>query len=541
MKDKDWYKKAIFYELYPRAFADGNGDGRGDFRGLLDKVDYLAELGVDCVWITPFYPSPQYDDGYDVADYYNVSEEFGSLADLKAVIKALHERNIKVIADMVMNHTSQDHEWFKQARSSRDNPYRDWYVWSDTTELYKDARVIFLDSLDSNWTYDEQTEQYYWHRFYPQQPDLNFDNPDVRQEMFNIIDFWLELGLDGFRADAIPYLFERDGTNCENLPETHDFLKELRRHMDYKWGDDKILLAEANQWPEDTREYFGDGDEFHMGFHFPVMPRLFMSLKQESRQSIIDIMHRTPPIPDDCQWCIFLRNHDELTLEMVTEEERQYMWEQYAPDREMRMNLGIRRRLAPLLDNDRRRIELLNALLFSLPGSPIIYYGDEIGMGDNIKLYDRNGVRTPMQWHSGHQGGFSDAGNETLYAPVIDDDTFGYQRVNVADQRNYDDSLFNWMKKTIATRKQYDVFGMGTFTFVEPENEKVLAYWRAYQTQRVLVVANLSAEPQTVEFSLEIFHGHEPRDLLTDSVLPAIDGKPYELTLEPYAYHWLLI
>ncbi|MFP4322031.1 MAG: maltose alpha-D-glucosyltransferase [Anaerolineales bacterium] len=540
MSDDLWYKRAVFYELYPKAFKDGNGDGWGDFIGLLSQVDHLAELGVDCVWITPFYPSPMFDDGYDVADYYSVDEKFGTLDDFKAVVDALHARDIRIITDLVMNHTSSHHPWFIEAASSRDNPKRNWYVWSNTDQQYKEARIIFVDSQDSNWTYHPETEQYYWHRFYPQQPDLNYDNPEVRDEMFRVVDFWLELGLDGFRADAVPYLFERDGTNCENLPETHQFLKDLRKHMDLHWPG-RILLAEANQWPHDTREYFGDGDEMHMGFHFPVMPRLYMALKREDRTSIVDILNATPDIPDNTQWCTFLRNHDELTLEMVTAEDRDYMWEQYAPEPRMRLNLGIRRRLAPLLNNDRRRIELLNAMLFSLPGSPIIYYGDEIGMGDNIYLEDRNGVRTPMQWHSGSNAGFSEADPEALYAPLIQDDEYHYQAVNVAAQRDQPNSLLNRMKHMIGIRKSYWVFGVGTFAFELPDNDAVLAYWRAFERHKILIVANLSAEEQTCQFQLPVFAGHTPLDLLTGERWPTITGKYYDITLAPYQCCWLEI
>jgi maltose alpha-D-glucosyltransferase/alpha-amylase len=525
-----WYKQAIFYELYPRAFCDSNGDGWGDFAGLLSKVDHLAELGVDCVWLTPYYPSPLRDDGYDISDFYSVQEPFGTVDDLKRVIDALHQRGIKVIADLVMNHTSDQHPWFIESRSSRDNPKRDWYVWSDTDQKYQQTRIIFLDTEPSNWTYDEKTGQYYWHRFFSHQPDLNFDNPEVRAEMFKIVDFWMQLGLDGFRADAVPYLYEREGTNCENLPETHAFLKDLRRHIDTHWAG-RILLAEANQWPEDTREYFGDDDEFHMGFHFPVMPRLYMALKQEDRTSVVEILKRTPPIPPSAQWCIFLRNHDELTLEMVTPEERDYMWEQYAPEPRMRLNLGIRRRLAPLLDDDRRRIELLNALLFTLPGSPIIYYGDEIGMGDNIWLEDRNGVRTPMQWNSDKNAGFSTAAPEKLYAPVIDDPVYGYRVRNVEQQKSDPHSLFNTLKHMIAVRKQHPVFGAGQFEFWLPDNKTILAYWRSDDRERVLVVVNLSDQPQQIPFDL----AGSPVDLLT--------GKPFDTNapLPAYAYHWLKV
>jgi maltose alpha-D-glucosyltransferase/alpha-amylase len=407
-KNPLWYKDAVFYELYVRAFKDSNGDGQGDLRGLLSKLDYLQALGVDCIWLLPIYPSPLVDDGYDVADYLHIHEHFGTLDDFQALLEGVHARGMYLIIDIVINHTSDQHPWFIESRASKDSPKRNWYVWSDTQERYGDARIIFIDTEDSNWALDETTGEYYWHRFYRQQPDLNYDNPDVQQAMLDILDYWIELGVDGFRVDAAPYLFERENTNCENLAETHAYIKRMRGHLDVKWPG-RIMLAEANQWPEDVRAYFGDSDEFHMAFHFPIMPRLFMALKQHTRQSIVDIMTRTPAIPLLAQWCVFLRNHDELTLEMVTEGERQYMWEQYAPEPRMRLNLGIRRRLAPLLDNDMRQIKLLNALLFTLPGSPIIYYGDEIGMGDDVWRHDRNGVRTPMQWDSSQNAGFSDA------------------------------------------------------------------------------------------------------------------------------------
>lgn len=531
-----WYKTAIFYELYPRAFMDSNGDGYGDFQGLLSKIDHLVDLGVDCVWLTPYYPSPLRDDGYDISDFYSVAPAFGTVEDLKAVIDKFHDHGIKVIADLVMNHTSDQHPWFIESRSSRDNPKRDWYVWSDTDKRYAETRVIFLDTLNSNWTYDETTEQYYWHRFFEHQPDLNFDNAEVRAEMLNIIDFWMELGLDGFRADAIPYLYEREGTNCENLKETHDYLKAVRAHIDKNWPG-KILLAEANQWPQETREYFGDGDEFHMGFHFPVMPRLYMALKQKSRNSIVEIMNMTPPIPPNTQWCIFLRNHDELTLEMVTAEEREFMWREYAPHPRMPLNLGIRRRFAPLLDNDRRRMELMNAELFTLNGSPIIYYGDEIGMGDNIWLEDRNGVRTPMQWDDSKNGGFSTA--EEPYAPVIDDEIFGCQKVNVAAQKADPDSFLNTLKHMIQVRKKYQAFGLGTFNFCLPDNEAVLAYWRDYEDERILCLFNLSDVQEIATFDLPAEIGKTPINLLTDEKMPTVEQADYPLTLAPYAYYWL--
>ncbi|MBN1563748.1 MAG: maltose alpha-D-glucosyltransferase [Anaerolineae bacterium] len=537
-----WYKDAVFYELYVRAFRDSNGDGNGDLKGLIAKLDYLQELGVDCIWLLPICPSPLFDDGYDVADYYDIHKDFGTLADFKTLVEGVHARGMRIIIDVVVNHTSDEHPWFIESRSSTTAPKRDWYVWSKTNKRYEDARIIFLDTEKSNWAYDELTGEYYWHRFYSQQPDLNYDNPAVREEMLRIVDFWMELGIDGFRVDAVPYLIEREGTNCENLPETHDYVKQLRAHMNTKWPG-RILLAEANQWPHDVRAYFGDDDEFHMAFHFPIMPRLFMALKQASRQSIVDILARTPDIPALTQWCIFLRNHDELTLEMVTEDERQFMWAEYAPEPRMRQNLGIRRRLAPLLDNDERRIRLLNAMLFSLPGSPIIYYGDEIGMGDNIWLDDRNGVRTPLQWDNTKNAGFSEA--DATYEPVIDTDEFSYQRVNVEQQRANPVSLWHFTRKILALRKQYRAFGRGTFEFVLPDNEGVLGYWRVYQddttgqTERFLVLINLTNQAQQVTLDLAAWAGVEPVDALTGNAWPVISDGPSAFELAPYAFHWL--
>lgn len=543
-----WYKDAVFYELYVRAFKDGNGDGHGDFKGLLSKLDYLQQLGVDCIWLLPVFPSPLVDDGYDVSDYRNIHEDYGTLEDFKAVVDAIHQRGMTVIIDIVVNHTSDQHPWFIESRSSKQSPLRDWYVWSETDQKYREARIIFLDTESSNWTYDPLTGEYYWHRFYSQQPDLNYDNPAVQQEMLDIIDFWLEMGVDGFRVDAVPYLFEREGTNCENLPETHAYVRRMRAHVEAKWPG-RILLAEANQWPEDVRAYFGteDAPEFHMAFHFPIMPRLYLALKQRTRKSIVDIMNRTPPIPPDAQWCVFLRNHDELTLEMVTEEERQYMWEHYAPEPRMRLNLGIRRRLAPLLDNDQRRIRLLNALLFTLPGSPIIYYGDEIGMGDDIWRDDRNGVRTPMQWDYSKNAGFSDA--DELYEAVIDDEVFGYRHLNVIQQQADPNSLWYAIRHMLAVRRNYRAFGRGTFEFVLPENEAILGYWREVdgtedvpgEHERFLVLANLTDEPQPGELDLSAFAGSEPIDVLTGTRWPAIGAEPYRFELAPYGYHWLRI
>lgn len=525
--DRLWYKDAIFYELYLRAFADGNGDGIGDLRGAAAKLDHLQALGATCIWLLPMYPSPLRDDGYDISDYYGIHPDLGTLDDSKEFVALAHDRGMRVIVDLVLNHTSDLHPWFQSARRSKDSLYRDFYVWSDTGDEYAGTRIIFLDVEDSNWSYDEVAGQYYWHRFFHHQPDLNWDNPRVREEMYRVIHYWLEMGIDGFRADAVPYLIEREGTNCENLPETHAILKELRRHIDEHYPG-RILLAEANQWPEDVRPYFGDGDEFHMGFHFPVMPRLYMALKTGDATPIYEIMRRTPPIPPECQWCVFLRNHDELTLEMVTAEERETMWDLYAPEPRMRLNLGIRRRLAPLLDNDRRKLELMNSILFTLPGSPIIYYGDEIGMGDNIWLEDRDGVRTPMQWADGPNAGFSSAAAGKLYAPVIDDPVYGYQRVNVAAQKQDPDSLFSFTRRLVALRKQHPCFGRGAFELVDGGSPSILSYRREFEGERVLVLHNVSAAEQNAAID------QDATDLLTGESYPA--GAA---TLAPYQYLWL--
>jgi maltose alpha-D-glucosyltransferase/alpha-amylase len=533
--DATWYKQAVFYEVIVRAFFDSDGDGHGDLRGLMHKLDYLQHLGVDCIWLLPIYPSPLRDDGYDIADYYNVLPTYGNLDDFKALVEAVHARGMRIITDLVLNHTSDQHPWFQAALADRNSPYRDYYVWSDSDQKYQDARIIFLDTEKSNWTWNEQAGQYYWHRFYASQPDLNFDNPAVRAEMLNVMRFWLDLGIDGFRADAVPYLFEREGTNCENLPETHVYLKELRRFMDEHYPG-RILLCEANQWPEDVRPYFGEGDEFHMGFHFPAMPRIFMSMRSGDATSLIDIINRTPAIPKNCQWCNFLRNHDELTLEMVTPEEREYMWREYAPEPRMRLNLGIRRRLAPLLDNDRRKIGLANSLLFTLPGSPIIYYGDELGMGDNIYLFDRNGVRTPMQWNAGFNAGFSTAEADKLYAPLIDDLDYSPTVVNVAAEENDPGSLLNFIRKLISVRKLTPALVQGNFTWVQPgENPALAAFLREVEGQSVLVLHNLSGQAQS--FSLSLSKPGLVKDLLNGETYPTDDVL--RVKLAPFEFRWL--
>jgi maltose alpha-D-glucosyltransferase / alpha-amylase len=528
MNDDPWYKNAVFYEVVVRAFKDSNGDGHGDLRGIAEKIDYLQMLGVDCIWITPIYPSPLKDDGYDVADYCGVDPAYGSLDGLKGLIDATHSHGIRIIMDLVLNHTSDEHPWFQSARSSRSSPYRDYYVWSDTDQKYKDARVVFVDTEPSNWTWDEQTGQYYWHRFYSSQPDLNFDNPRVQDEMLNVARFWLDLGVDGFRADAAPYLFEREGTICENLPETHNYLKRLRSLVDEHYPG-RILLCESNQWPEDVRPYFGEGDEFHMAFHFPLMPRIFMALRRGEVGPIRWVMQQTPPIPADCQWCTFLRNHDELTLEMVTGEEREWMWREYAPDPRMRLNLGIRRRLSPLLDNDRRRIELAHSLLFTLPGAPIIYYGDEIGMGDNLDLFDRNGVRTPMQWDSSPNAGFSTQCPTTELVKGH----LSSQQVNVAAQLRDPQSLLRIIQKMIALRKRHTAFGGSGMEWIEIGNPRVAAYLRQSGDDLVLVLSNLSHDAQPVNVPPQ--YRRECLDLLSSSVVSL--GALQEL--EPSSYLWL--
>jgi len=542
--DPLWYKDAIIYELHVRAFADSNNDGIGDLPGLMSRLDYLQELGVTCLWLLPFFPSPLRDDGYDIANYVDVNPSYGTLADFRAFLDAAHKRGMQVMIELVINHTSDQHPWFKSARlAPPGSPERDMYVWSDTDQKFRDARIIFTDTEKSNWTWDEVAKAYYWHRFFSHQPDLNYDNPKVLEEVLRAMRFWLDMGVDALRLDAIPYLVERDGTNCENLPETHVAIKKLRAAIDESYGN-RLILAEANQWPADVRPYFGDGDECHMAFHFPLMPRIYMALRQEDRLPITDIMAQTPPIPDNCQWGLFLRNHDELTLEMVTDDERDYMYFAYSADPRMRVNVGIRRRLAPLVDNNRRRIELLNSLLFSFPGTPILYYGDEIGMGDNIYLGDRNGVRTPMQWTSDRNAGFSKCDPARLYFPVIMDPIYGYQVVNVEAQLSDQSSLLHWTRNMIALRKLFQVFGRGTLTFLNPENRRILAYLRDLERpdgthETVLCVANLSRFAQPVTLDLSAFAGMEPVEMIGYVQFPTIATEPYALSLAPYSFLWL--
>ncbi len=536
--DPMWYKDAIIYEVHVRAFADSNGDGMGDFTGLTEKLDYLEDLGVTALWLLPFYPSPWFDDGYDIADYTDVHPAYGNVADFRRFLKEAHRRGIRVITELVINHTSDQHPWFQRARRAKQgSSHRDYYVWSDDPEKYRDARIIFQDFEPSNWTWDPVAHQYFWHRFYSKQPDLNFDHPPVHREVMRAMDFWWKMGVDGMRLDAIPYLYEREGTNCENLPESHAYLKKLRAHIDERYAN-RMLLAEANQWPEDAVEYFGDGDECHMNFHFPIMPRLFMSVQMEDRFPILDILEQTPEIPESTQWAIFLRNHDELTLEMVTDEERDYMYRVYAHDPQMRINLGIRRRLAPLLGNSRRKIELLNGLLMSLPGTPVLYYGDEIGMGDNVYLGDRDGVRTPMQWSGDRNAGFSKANPQKLYLPVITDPEYHFEAINVEAQQSNPSSMLWWMKRLIALRKRFKAFSRGTLSFLQPENRKVLIFIRQYEDEHVLVVANLSRFTQAVELDLSAFEGRVPVELFGHTEFPRIGELPYFLTLAPHTFYW---
>ncbi len=539
--DPLWFKDAIIYEVPIRAFADSNADGIGDFQGLTNKLDYLQNLGVTAIWVLPFFPSPLRDDGYDTSHYTTVNPIYGTLDDFKNLLEAAHQRGIRVIIELIVNHTSDQHEWFQRARRApKGSNERDFYVWSDTLEKYKDARIIFQDFETSNWSWDAVAKAYYWHRFYSHQPDLNYDNPAVRKAILEVVDFWLALGVDGLRMDAVPYLYEREGTNCENLPETHAFLKQLRKHVDEKFPN-RMLLAEANQWPEDAVEYYSAGDECHMNFHFPLMPRLFMALHMEDSFPISDILQQTPQIPNNCQWALFLRNHDELTLEMVSDEDRDYMYRVYAQDTQARINLGIRRRLAPLMGNNRRQIELMNALLLSLPGTPVLYYGDEIGMGDNIYLGDRNGVRTPMQWSSDRNAGFSRANPQRLYAPPIVDPEYHYESVNVEAQRANPSSLWWWMKRLIAVRQRFQAFGRGTCEFLYPENRKVLAFVRTYQDEHILVVTNLSRFVQTAELDLSPFKGAVPVEIFGRTEFPPVGESPYFLSLSPHTFYWFTL
>ncbi|WP_119678843.1 maltose alpha-D-glucosyltransferase [Indioceanicola profundi] len=543
--DRHWYKDAVIYQTHVKAFFDSNNDGIGDFAGLTSKLDYIQELGVSCIWLLPFYPSPLRDDGYDIADYRDINSRYGDLRDFRTFIRECHARGLRVITELVVNHTSDQHPWFQRARKAPPGSnHRNFYVWSDNDRKYAGTRIIFCDTEKSNWTWDEEAQAYYWHRFYSHQPDLNFDNPRVLREVMNVMKYWLDMGVDGLRLDAVPYLIEREGTNCENLPETHDILKKIRAEMDQHYSD-RLLLAEANQWPEDVLPYFGDpekgGDECHMAFHFPLMPRMYMALAMEDRHPITDIMRQTPEIPSDAQWAIFLRNHDELTLEMVTDKERDYLWNFYASDRRARINLGIRRRLAPLMDNDRRKIELLNSLLFSMPGTPVMYYGDEIGMGDNVFLGDRDGVRTPMQWSPDRNGGFSRADPARLYLPALQDPIYGFDAVNVEAQARSSSSLLNWMRRIVAVRQSHKAFGRGTLRFLYPGNRKVLAYLREHEGETVLCVANLSRSAQAVELDLRELRGRVPVELLGRSIFPPVGDLPYLLTLPSFGFYWFIL
>ena len=535
--DPLWFKRAVFYEIHIRGFHDSNGDGLGDFRGITEKLDYLQWLGIDCVWLLPFYRSPLRDGGYDISDFKQVHPDYGTVEDVRGLIDAAHSRQIRVIADLVMNHTSNEHPWFQESRSSPDSPKRDWYVWSPTGEPYAGARIIFVDTETSNWTYDPVAGAYYWHRFFSHQPDLNYDNPEVREAMLDVVGFWLDIGLDGLRLDAVPYLFEREGTNCENLPETHAYLKRVRREIDEKYPD-RVLLAEANQWPSDVVQYFGDGDECQMAFHFPVMPRMFMAVRREEAVPIYEILAQTPEIPETCQWGLFLRNHDELTLEMVSDEERDYMYTEYAKDPRMKLNLGIRRRLAPLLDNGRDEIQLMIAILFSLPGSPVLYYGDEIGMGDNVFLGDRDGVRTPMQWTGDRNGGFSSADFAQLYAPPLMDPVFGYQAVNVEAQLRSPTSLLRWLHRFIELRKEHPVFGFGTYEPIKTSNSRIFAHIRRFESDVILCVHNVARSAQAVELDLSAYEGRYPVEMFGRSRFPRIGELPYLLTLAPRGFFW---
>lgn len=533
-----WYKNAVIYQVHVKAFLDTSNDGFGDFRGLQQKLGYIADLGVTAIWMLPFFPSPLKDDGYDIADYYGVHPTYGTLEDCCELIEAAHRRGLKVIGELVINHTSDQHPWFQRARCAQvGSPERDYYVWSDTPDKYRNVRIIFKDTEPSNWTWDNMAGAYYWHRFFHHQPDLNFENPLVREEMINVMRFWLDKGLDGLRLDAVPYLFEREGTNCENQPETHAYLKEMRAVIDCHYPD-RMLLAEANQWPQDVRAYFGNGDECHMAFHFPLMPRLFMSLRKEEASPLYDILRQMPTIPENCEWATFLRNHDELTLEMVTDEERDYMYSEYAAEPQMRLNDGIRRRLAPLLKNNRRAIELLTSLLLSLPGTPVIYYGDEIGMGDNIYLGDRNGVRTPMQWNGDRNAGFSRADAARLYSPIITDPVYGYQAINVEAQEREQTSLLNWTKRIIRVRRKHQTFNTGVLKLIETNNPRILAFTRVDEHEAILVIANLSRYVQPVNVNLHNYLGRRPKEIIGGAVFPQITEDAYFLSLGPHAFYW---
>jgi maltose alpha-D-glucosyltransferase/alpha-amylase len=536
--DPLWYKDAVVYQTHVKAFRDGNADGYGDFKGLTERLGYIEQLGADTIWLLPFYPSPLRDDGYDIASYESIHSQYGTIEDFRHFLDAAHVKGLRVLTELVINHTSDQHPWFQRARQApKGSKERNWYVWSDNPNKYAGTRIIFTDTEKSNWTWDPEAQQFFWHRFFSHQPDLNFDNPDVIEAVKNVMRFWLRMGVDGLRLDAVPYLIEREGTSCENLPETHGVLKELRRTMDEEFQN-RIFLAEANQWPPDVRPYFGDSDECHMAFHFPVMPRMYMALRKEDRIPLVDIMKQTPEIPPECQWAIFLRNHDELTLEMVTDEERDYMYREYAKDPRMRINVGIRRRLAPLLDNGRRQMELMNALLMSLPGTPIIYYGDEVGMGDNVYLGDRNGVRTPMQWTPDRNAGFSEADNAALYAPVIVDAPYGYQGVNVAAQERTSTSFLRWMRRLIAVRRQFKAFGRGTWEPLDADNRRVLVFLRRFEEETILCVNNLSRFAQYVELDLRAFEGCVPVELWSNSAFPRVGELPYLLTLGPHNFMW---
>jgi maltose alpha-D-glucosyltransferase/alpha-amylase len=535
--DPTWYKRAVFYEVLIRGFSDHDNDGTGDLRGLTERLDYLQWLGIDCIWLLPIYASPLRDGGYDISDYMSVLPEYGDLGDFVVLVQEAHHRGMRVIADLVMNHTSDQHPWFQASRNDPDGPYGDFYVWSDTDERYKEARVIFVDTEKSNWTFDPVRGQYYWHRFFYHQPDLNYENPAVQDAMLEVLRFWLDLGIDGFRLDAVPYLYEAEGTNCENLPATHAYLKRIRKEVDSLYPG-TLLLAEANQWPADVVEYFGDGDECHMAFHFPLMPRIFMAVRREQRYPISEIMGQTPEIPTLCQWGIFLRNHDELTLEMVTDEERDYMYAEYAKDPRMKANIGIRRRLAPLLDNSRDQMELFTAMLLSLPGSPVIYYGDEIGMGDNIYLGDRDGVRTPMQWSPDRNAGFSKCDPQRLYLPLIMDPVYGYASLNVEAEMRQATSLLNWTRRMIEVRKRHPTFGLGTYSELSSSNPSVLAFVREFGDDLVLCVNNLSRFAQPVELDLRRFQGRTPIELMGSVHFPRVGELPYLLTLRGHGFYW---